>query len=174
MTRTAGLVGAVWGIGGVLLLLGSAVYRLTPLALAAFSSPMRWYHWLAWIACVVFMAHSEGYSAFQLRFSPRVAVRALYLKEHPKPVHVVLAPLFCMGYFHTTRRRQVISLAVTAGIVVLILAVHRLAQPWRGIVDAGVVVGLAWGIISLFWFSARAFARGGLECSPEVPEDGQA
>lgn len=75
-----------------------------------------------------------------------------------------------MGYFHATRRRQIISLSLTAGIIVLILAVHRLAQPWRGIVDAGVVVGLVWGVVSLFWYSIKAFATGTCDCSPEVPE----
>jgi len=34
--------------------------------------------------------------------------------------------------------------AGTAAIVVLVLLVHRLEQPWRGIVDAGVVTGLTW------------------------------
>lgn len=166
----SGMIGSLWGIIGVLLLLGSAAYRLTPLALAAFSSPFQWYHWVAWTLSIVFMAHAEGYRGFQCHFSPRVAARALYLKAHPRAVYVILAPLFCMGYFHATRRRQIISISLTAGIVVLILAVHRLAQPWRGIVDAGVVVGLVWGVISLFWFGIKAFATGTCDCSPEVPE----
>lgn len=165
----AGTFGAIWGITGVFLLLGSAVYRLTPLALAAFSTPFRWYHWLAWAASVVIMAHAERYRGFQQRFSPRVAARALYLRDHPKVLHVIFAPLFCMGYFHATRRRKTVSISLTAGIIVLVLAVHQVPQPWRGIIDAGVVVGLAWGLVSLLWFSARAVA-GRCECSPEVPE----
>jgi hypothetical protein len=102
----AGTIGVVWGITGVLLLIGSAVYRLTPLALAAFSSPFRWYHWLAWSVSVLVMAHAEGCRGFQQHFSPRVIARALYLREHPKPLHIILAPLFCMAYFHATWRRQ--------------------------------------------------------------------
>ena len=168
--QIAGMVGSIWGVTGVFILLGSAVYRLTPLALAAFSLTFQWYHWLAWTLCIVCMAHAEGYRGFQLHFSPRVAARALYLKEHPRIIHVIFAPLFCMGYFHATRRRQVISISLTAGIIVLIIAVHRVEQPWRGIIDAGVVTGLAWGIISLFWFSIRVFTKGICDCSPEVPE----
>jgi hypothetical protein len=95
--------------------------------------------------------------------------RALYLRQHPKPLHLILAPLFCMAYFHATRRRQTVSISLTAGIIVLVLAVHRLPQPWRGIVDAGVVIGLAWGVVSLLWFAARAFAGRACDCSPEVP-----
>jgi hypothetical protein len=53
-----------------------------------------------------------------------------------------------MGYFHAPKRRRVTSLSVTAGIIVLIILVRLLPQPWRGMVDAGVVVGLA-GITAL-------------------------
>jgi hypothetical protein len=167
----AGTIGAFWGIMGVFLLIGGAVYRLIPLALAAFYSPFRWYHWLAWTASVLIMAHAEGYSGFQLHFSPRVAARALYLREHPKTLHIIFAPLFCMGYFHATRRRQAVSLSLTAGIIGLVLAIRRVPQPWRGIIDAGVVVGLAWGFVSLLWFAARAFTGRGCDHSPEVPEN---
>jgi hypothetical protein len=166
----SGTIGAIWGIAGVLLLLGSAVWRLTPLAVASFTVPFAWYHWLAWVMSVLLMAHAEGYRGFQMHFSPRVTARAKYLREHPRPVHVVFAPLFCMGYFHATRRRQIVSISLTAGIIVLIIIVHHLPQPWRGIIDTGVVTGLAWGIVSLIWFAARAFAGHGFDRSPEVPE----
>ncbi len=165
-----GTIGAIWGILGVLLLLGSAVYRLAPLAAAAFSVPLTWYHWLAWVLSVLVMAHAEGYRGFQMHFSPQVAARARYLKEHPRPLHLVFAPLFCMGYFHATRRRQIVSLSLTAGIIVLIIIVHHMPQPWRGIIDAGVVTGLVWGIGSLIWFAVRAFTGHSFNYSPEVPE----
>ena len=165
-----GKIGTIWGIMGVLLLLGSAVYRLTPLAIAAFSTPFSWFHWLAWGACILFMAYAEGYRGFQLHFSPRVVARARYLGEHPRVLHCLFAPLFCIGYFHAARRRKIASYSLTSGIVVLILAVRHLAQPWRGIIDAGVVIGHAWGIISIFWFTARAFSGNSFDYSPEVPE----
>jgi hypothetical protein len=166
----AGTIGAIWGITGVFLLIGSAVYRLTPLALAAFSVPFSWYHWLAWFASVLFMAHAEGYRGFQRQFSPRVAARARYLREHPRLLHLLFAPFFCMGYFHATRRRRIISISLTAGIIVLVLAVRHLSQPWRGIIDAGVVTGLAWGLVSLFWYGVRAFTAQRFDYSPEVPD----
>ncbi len=167
----AGKLGAIWGIAGVFFLLGSAVYRLAPLALAPLAAPLRWYHWLALVASILFMAHAEGYRGFQQQFSPRVAARARYLRDHPRPLFVALAPFFCMGYFHATRRRQVVSLFLTAGIVVLVLAVRRVPQPWRGIIDAGVVTGLVWGLVSLAWFTIRAFTAETFDYSPEVPEN---
>ncbi len=167
----AGKLGAIWGIAGVFLLLGSAVYRLAPLALAPLSTDLGWYHWLALAASVLFMAHAEGYRGFQQHFSPRVAARAKYLRDHPLPFFVALAPFFCMGYFHATRRRQIVSLSLTAGIVVLVLVVRQVPQPWRGIIDAGVVTGLVWGLVSLAWFTIRAFTVESFGYSPEVPEN---
>jgi len=164
-----GILGAFWGLAGVSLLLGSAVYRLSLLAIDAFSYTLHWHHWLALAAIVLFMAYSEGYRAFQKGFSPRVVARARYLKLHPQPLHAALAPLFCMGFLHATKRRQITSISVTAGIIVLVLLVRLLPQPWRGIVDAGVVVGLMWGLISLGVFALRAFLAEEFLFSPEIP-----
>ncbi len=166
-----GNIRALWGLAGVFLLLGSAVYRLTPLAADALAYDLRWYHWAFLVLVLIFMAYAEGYRAFQQGFSPRVAARARYLRSHRNALHAFLAPLFCMGYFHAPKRRRVTSLSVTAGIIILIILVRFLPQPWRGIVDAGVVVGLAWGLVSLVIFSIQAFTAAGFEYSPEVPEE---
>jgi hypothetical protein len=166
-----GNIRALWGLAGVFLLLSSAVYRLTPLAADALTYGLRWYHWAFLVLVLVFMAYAEGYRAFQQGFSPRVAARARYLRSHRNALHALLAPLFCMGYFHAPKRRRVTSLSVTAGIIILIILVRFLPQPWRGIVDAGVVVGLAWGMISLILFGLQALNRERFDYSPEVPEE---
>jgi hypothetical protein len=75
-----------------------------------------------------------------------------------------------MGYFHAPRRRQITSISVTVGIIVLVILVRFMPQPWRGIVDAGVIVGLAWGLAALAIFSVQAFTSARFEYSPEVPE----
>ena len=165
----AGIVRALWGLAGVILLLGSAVYRLTPLAVEAWSYELHWYHWTFLALVLLFMAYAEGYRAFQKGFSPRVAARARYLRTHRNVLHAFLAPLFCMGYFHAPKRRRVTSISVTAGIIVLIILVRLLPQPWRGMVDAGVVVGLAWGMISLILFGYQALIGERFDYSPEVP-----
>ncbi len=158
-------------MAGVLILLSSAVFRLAPLAVSAFLYHLYWYHWVSLALIILFMSYAEGYRGFQQRFSPRVAARARYLKEHPKVLHVLLAPFFCMGYFHATKRRRIISISLTVGIIVLVLLVRLLPQPWRGIIDAGVVLGLIWGIISLLIFCVNAFASRHFNYSPEVPEE---
>ncbi len=166
-----GTLGAFWGIAGVSLLLGSAIYRLAPLAVNAFLYDFYWYHWSFLVLIVLFMAYAEGYRGFQQRFSPRVAARARYLRYHPKALHVLLAPFFCMGYFHATKKRKVTSISLTVGIVILVLAVRLLPQPWRGIIDAGVVLGLVWGLVSLLVFCRSAFTSRDYDYSPEVPEE---
>ena len=163
--------GAIWGLAGVGLLLAGAVYRLTPLALDAFLFKWFWYHWMTFVSVVFFMAYVEGYRAFQKAFSPRVAARARYLCTHSTIFPVLLAPLFCMAYFHAPRRRQITSISVTAGIIILVILVRLLEQPWRGIIDGGVVVGLAWGLISLSLFGYRALTDSEFPFSPEVPEE---
>ena len=165
-----GIFGAIWGLTGVLLLLGSAVYRLAPLAINAFSYDFSWYHWLSLVLVLFFMAYAEGYRGFQKAFSPRVAARALYLKNNPRFLHALFAPFFCMGFFHASRRRKITSFSVTTAIIVLIISVRFLNQPWRGIIDAGVVLGLAWGLISLMIFSYQAFTQKEFTYSPEVSE----
>ena len=165
-----GILGAFWGLAGVFLLLGSAVYRLTLVSIDAFSYDFLWYHWTALALNLLFMAYSEGYRGFQQGFSPRVAARARYLKEHPRVLHALFGPFFCMGYFHATRKRKVTSIVLTVGIVILIVMVRLLPQPWRGIIDVGVVLGLTWGLVSLFIFIFQAFASEEFPYSPEVPE----
>jgi hypothetical protein len=163
--------GAFWGVAGVMLLLGSAVYRLYPLAIDAFSFHWVWYHWAAFILIVLTMAYAEGYRAFQLAFSPRVAARARYILGHSNFLHAAFAPLFCMAYFHAPRRRQITSLSVTFGIIVLVMLVRLLPQPWRGIIDDGVLVGLVWGLVSLAIFGYQALTADRFLFDPEVPEE---
>ncbi len=166
-----GIFGAIWGLTGVLLLLGSAVYRLAPLAIEGFSYAFSWHHWASLFFIILFMAYAEGYRGFQKGFSPRVVARALYLKNHPRLLHALFAPFFCMGFFHASRRRKITSVSLTLGIIVLILLVRLIPQPWRGIIDAGVVIGLAWGLIFIIIFSFQAFLLKEFKYSPEVPDE---
>jgi len=134
--------------------------------------PMSRVHWLALIFSVIYMAYAEGYKGFHLGFAPRVVVRARYLADNPRPLHVLLAPLFCMGYIYATRKRQILSFALTTMIICFVLIARSMPQPWRGILDAGVVVGLGLGVLSIAYFlilSSNDPAR--LTVSAEVPGD---
>ena len=152
-----------WGIVGVVAILGKAIYQLVPVARGAFEHPLGAVHWITLVAWVAFMAYSEGYRAFHQAFSPRVVARAQYLAAHPRPLFVALAPLYCMGLIHATRKRLIVSWCVVVGIVALVVLVRQLEQPWRGIIDAGVVLGLSIGILSIVYFAASN--------TPSVPPD---
>lgn len=144
-----------WGIAGVVLLLASAIVRLTPRVLELVSYPLTTLQWLLLVGFVLFMLYSEGWKGFHLNFAPRVVARAAGLRRAPRPALALLAPLVCMGYLHATRKRRIISLVLTSSIIVLVLLVRLLPQPWRGIIDAGVVLGLGFGVLSIVWHWLR-------------------
>lgn len=148
----------LWGIGGVLLLLAQAIARLAPRAVEAMTSGLTPFHWLALVAWVAFSAYAEAYRGFHLKFSPRVVARAYHLASDPRPLHVLLAPAFCMSLFHATRRQLIVSWTLVVGITVAVVLLRFAPSPWRGIVDAGVVVGLVGGgaSILLHWFRAAS------------------
>ena len=164
-----GRLAALWGVGGVVALLSMAIYGLAGISLDSFRFDYDWRHWLALIVNVIFMCYSEGYRGFQHAFSPRTAARARYLRDNPTLIRGILAPLFCMGYFQTTKRRLISVYLLTLGIVLLVAIFHQISQPWRGILDAGVVCGLLWGVTSLMWFALGALGKGEFCHSPELP-----
>ena len=141
---------ASWGVLGVALLLVRALHQLTPLALEPIvSRSLGFPHWGLLLGWVAFNAYAEGYVGFHQRFSPRVVSRALDLGRSPTLLRVALAAPYCIGLFHAPRRTMVTSWAVTPGIAVVVFGVRHVPQPWRGIIDAGVVVGLLIGLLSL-------------------------
>lgn len=109
------LIAPLWGLAGVFFLLGFAVYRLTPKAVEAIGMGLGTWQWTVLTLWTLFMGIAEGYRGFQKRFSPRVAARARYLRDHPSPVRAILSPFFCRGYFHANRRTQLTSISLTAG-----------------------------------------------------------
>jgi hypothetical protein len=167
--KPVGLIGAIWGVAGFSLILIDAINRLSRMALQVLDSGLTDMQWVLLALVVAAMAYAEGYRGFQKSFSPRSAARAYYLYKHPEPLAVVLAPLFCMGFFRATRRPLLVAWVGTALIVMLVVALQLSSQPWRGIVDAGVVVGLSWGLTSFLIEVARVFRSGKYPLSPEVP-----
>jgi hypothetical protein len=152
-------VALYWGVGGVAMLLVQAVARLTPIALEPLRrgglGTMEAATYLAW---VLVSLYSEGYRGFQKGFVPRVVGRAYFLARAPRPIFILLAPLFCMGLVHARPRRLVTSWMVVLLVTGAVLLVRSLPYPWRGIIDGGVVAGLAYGLASLVVSFVRAVA----------------
>jgi hypothetical protein len=164
-SRATKTLALVWGLGGVVAILASALVRLSPKVLTAFDMSLGVGHFVFAAVWVAFMLYSEGYRGFQLRFSPTCAARAWHLAEHPRPLHLLLAPLFCMGFFHASRRRLMTSWILTSMIVGVVLVVHRMPQPWRGLIDLGVVAGLSYGAVSLLVIARQGPGR----ADPQLP-----
>jgi len=155
------IVGSLWGSFGVIMILANSMKRIIPIALEPLlpsaSTPLTQFQLAAYIAMCLWFAYVEGYKGFQLKFSPLVVSRSLTLKPGSSSFHhFLLGPFYSMGLFHATKRRQIISWSVSTGVICIVAAVKRLPYPWRNIIDAGVVVGLTWGSISIAiqWFKA--------------------
>jgi hypothetical protein len=160
-----------WGSAGVLALLGQAIWRLTPLALEPLrGGRLERSQVVLYAGWVLAAAYTEGYRAFQRGFSPRVIARAVYLARRPRPLRVLLAPAFCLSLFHANRSGLARAWGILITMTALVVIVHHTPQPWQGIVDGGVVVGLVWGQIAMLCFLVRALAGYPISVRVDVPE----
>jgi len=161
----------LWASGGVVLLIAQALYRLSGIAYEALSSgamsDMQWAICGVWTLSNCYM---EGYKGFHKKFVPRVVARAHYLAHNPFQPATLIAPLFSMAFFHSDRRGKIGAWVVTVAVMLAIFVVRGLPQPWRGIVDAGVVAGLGIGTASLLYAMARRMSGARPEGDPQLPE----
>ena len=170
-TSRPNLLIATWGIVGFLALLGQALWRLAPMAIEPIEDgTLSGLQIAIYVLWVLFMAYSEGYKGFQKQLAPRMSVRAMLLARRPQLVPALLAPMYCMGLFHASKKRLIIAWSVFIGVILLVLLVRQLDQPWRGIVDGGVVVGLLWGSLSILWYFIRTLGGHPPDVSPDLPE----
>ena len=168
--RPLGIVAASWGAAGLVALLAYAIQRLAGVVAQGLEHSWAWPHVAVAVVNALFMAWSEGYRGFQQAFSPRSAARVKWLAQHASPGQALLAPLFVMGYFGATRRRMAGVYLLTGFVVVAIVVIHYLPQPWRAALDVGVVIGLAWGLVSFLVALWRTLSAERFLVSPEVDE----
>lgn len=151
-----GWFSGLWGLTGVIYLLSAAVLRVTPIVVEAVFKGLSLWQWVISLAWIAFMSYTEAYKGFQLAFSPRVGARVRWLSENPGLLRSLFAPFFCMGYFGANRKRTLVSIILTTSIFLIVVLVRSLPQPWRGIIDSGVVVGLGWGVLTVVWYGTQA------------------
>ncbi|MEM7543758.1 MAG: hypothetical protein AAF384_19550, partial [Pseudomonadota bacterium] len=137
-----------------------------------FSYDWAWIHYLVFVINIVFMAWAEGYKGFQKAYSPRLVSRCEYLcRAEVSLKTVLLAPLFCMGFYGAPRRRVIVAYALTLMIIGFVIVFRSLPQPWRGVLDGGVVVGLTWGVTATVYEAVRVFLLSRTPADPEVLGD---
>ena len=163
-----GIIAVVWAIAGLMLLLGFASWRLSAYTIESFSMPLNWIHWIVFVGWTIFMAHGEGYKGFQLKFSPRFAARCKYLLHNTTWMQLILAPIFCMAYFHAPKKRMITTFALTIMIIAFIFAFRLIPQPWKGLLDFGVVFGLLWGAVSTSYYCFKALTDENFNWDNEV------
>ena len=137
--------------------------------------------WAMYGGFAALMAYAEGFKGFQKKFSPLVVKRALTLdggsadgnggRRRAGPLRILLAGPYSMGLFHATKKRKTVSWGLTTGVLCLVQLVKRLPYPWRSIVDAGVVVGLSYGTLSICAIWARALMGRAPAIDPALPEE---
>lgn len=149
---------AAWAIAGVVLLLIQALYRLTPRALEPLrEGTLSGLQLVLYVGFFLFSLYAEGYRGFQKAFVPRTVARAFHLSQNPSPLSVLFAPAYAMALLHATRRRLVVSWVIFVTVTLCVLFVRYLPPTYRSIIDAGVVGGLSWGLLSLVYASVQAF-----------------
>lgn len=148
-----------WGLAGVIALFARAIVRLTPYAWEPIADgSLAPAHVAAYLGWVGFNAYSEGYRAFQKSFCPRVVGRAYHLAANPRPLFAALAPLYCLSLFHANRRGLTVAWVMVAVIALLVWLLRITPQPWRGIIDGGVVVALVWGLLAMVVMGFKALS----------------
>lgn len=165
---------AAWGIAGVSLILLNPILRLGAQAAEGIAAGLTPVQWAAMVPWVGFMLYTEAWRGFHKQFSPRVVIRSIHVGAESRVGPAVLAPLMAMGLVYATPKRMTISWVLVGMILLLIAGVRLLPPDWRAVVDVGVVIGLAGGLLSLLWHTAQA-ARGRLVDMPsDLPwETGQ-
>ena len=162
---------ATFGVLSVSLILMRAIVRLTQQALVPITEHMLTPALAAtYVAWVLFQGYTEGYRGFQLRFCPRVVARAVHLGRHPRLLHVLLAGPFCLTLFHAPWRKLLARYIFLSLLVTLIILVRQVPQPYLGIIDGGVVLGLVWGVAALWWLHVRYLLGYGAPEPTDLPE----
>lgn len=165
---------ASWGLLGIFFLVGRALWRLTEIAIdAVMNYPLTYFQWGILGLWIVINAYAEGYKGFQKKFSPRTVARAWYLADNPTFLRVLLGPFFTMGFFDANRKTKITAYVVVILVSLLVVVVSGLPQPWRGIIDAGVVAGLIWGLLSVLVIFIRTCTSGYHHLDPCMPNNAQ-
>mmetsp|Transcript_38259 Transcript_38259/g.81665 ORF Transcript_38259/g.81665 Transcript_38259/m.81665 type:complete len:279 (+) Transcript_38259:218-1054(+) len=173
---TGKVLASLWGASGVVYILAKAIKRVLPIALEPFIKgegvPLTQFQLAAYLITCVWFAYVEGYKGFQLKFSPLVVSRSFTLGFSSPIHHLLLAPLYSMALFHATKKRMIVSWSVSIGVAAVVAAVKRLPYPWRNIVDAGVVIGLTWGTVSILGGYIISLVTGiaPIDVDPALPE----
>ncbi len=146
--RLPALVSA-WTLIGVAALFTSAIYRLGTRGVATIQAGLGWGEWLVLVLLTVAFVYGEGFRALDRRWVPRLVERALLLRNDPRILVRLVAPLYGLSLVGAARDDLIRGWLLTTAILGAVLIVRALPDPWRGIVDFAVAAALAWGLVAI-------------------------
>ena len=152
MNNLLGIIGYIWGFLGISYMILHGLSCMIPYVIELDFRLFKWYHMISFFGVIIILGYSEGYKGFQKSFSPRTANRLYNIFLKPTFFRVFFSPFISMGFIESSKKLKYISYGLLLMIVMFILLIGKLNDPWRGIIDAGVIVGLSWGLVS-FWVS---------------------
>lgn len=144
-----GSLAAVWALLGVAALFAMAVVRLGARAMNSLQAGVGPMEFVLLVSLVLLFVVGEGWAALQRKWVPRVVARARELRHRGLILHRLLAPLYGMSLIGAGSRTLVRGWAGVAAVIVAVLAVRLLPDPWRGMVDLAVAAALSWGLLAL-------------------------
>jgi hypothetical protein len=138
-------------------ILSMSIIRIVPIVAQLFrdQNEMNALAWSATFIWCCLMAYYEGYKGFYLKFCPVVVERSFTLEDPVLSPSVILGGPYAMGLFKADKHRLITSWTLLFMIFWMIKLVKLLPYPYRAMVDAGVLVGISCGILSLVWLTAR-------------------
>lgn len=140
---------ASWGALGVSAVFVESVFRLGSRAIAT-AVGLTVPQFVVFAGVAALFCYVEGYRALQKRFVPHVVERLLEVSRRGGRLRWrVLAPLFALSLVGGDTREFLRGWATVLAIVAAIGFVRHLPSPWRGVVDGGVALALAWGTLAL-------------------------
>lgn len=154
-----GRAAAAWTLTGVAALFTSAVLRLGSRGVETIFAGLAPAEWAALVGLTIFFVYTEGIMTFQKRWVPKLVDRARGVRTEPWWLKL-LAPLYGMSLVGAPAGRVLRAWIGTALIVLAIVLVRSLPEPWRGIVDFAVAAALGWGLVSIALQGGRALRSG--------------
>ncbi|HSM05844.1 MAG TPA: hypothetical protein VK858_14600 [Longimicrobiales bacterium] len=147
--NAGGRLAAGWAITGVGALFLFAIVRLGARGISVVASGLGPSQWAVFGLLLLLFVVFEGRAALQARWVPMLVRRARDLRGSAAPSHRLLAPLYGMSLVGASPRRLVRAWLGTLAVIVAILLVRVLPDPWRGLIDLSVAAALAWGLGAL-------------------------
>jgi hypothetical protein len=160
LERVSPRAASIWGVSIVALTFVEAIYRLGVRAHTTLQTELDARDSFLLALSVALFAYAEGYRALHRRFVPHVIARAAELSaSRPQSLRGwLVAPLYVLCLVQAGRRSQLRAWTSVVLIVLAVLLVRALPEPWRGIIDAGVAAALSFGLASLV-FATAAWLR---------------